>query len=92
MTAPKPTYIATVPAVAKVHRFARDAAEVAMFLDMLGLVAPDGSIVPDDARNYDMQGAGPVTTVDRGDMPTVRDLHPERCTTPAGLRNLGAAS
>lgn len=93
MTEPPPTYIATVPAAEKVRRFARGADELATFLDMLGLVQ-DGVIAPDDVRHYDLPSASPIKASPGvlEPSPTVRDLHPERCTTPAGLRNLGGAA
>jgi hypothetical protein len=72
---------------------ARDAAEARDLLEMLGLTN-GRRIVPDDNRNYDIEGSSPLKSAptSASEMPTVRDRHPERCTTPAGLRELGAAS
>lgn len=42
-------------AAATIRRHPRDTTEQREFMQMLGLVAPDGSLPPDDRRVYDIR-------------------------------------
>jgi len=78
-----PTYNETAPAARYVKRIAWDEDDERMLLDLLGLVGPDGEIVPDDTTVYvfktDHAGKSPGART-----PKERD----RSAVPEGLATL----
>ena len=76
-------------AVQAIKRRALDESDEEMLLDILGLVAEDGTVPPDDTTIYNIidrsnngpgaRNPGALTTASR---------HPEDLTTPPGLANL----
>lgn len=86
MTAP--TWLATLPAAKAVAKYAATPDEARELLAMLGLVDDAGRIVPDDTRQYDIEGAQPVKTTPKGAQLWEPPARPETLTSPATLRVL----
>lgn len=83
----EPTWLATLPAAKAVVLHAATTDEARELLDMLGLV-DGGRIVPDDTRQYDIEGAQPVKTTPKGAHLWEPPDHTETFTSPPALRVL----
>jgi len=72
--------------------YARDTADALLLLEALGLIdGPDGRVIlPDDTRNYDVEGTAPDSGSTIGWRKVVPEPPADRANVPVGLRE-GAA-
>lgn len=86
MNTPALSWSVNALTAAKVRRYAIDADDERLLLDILGIVDDCGNVLPDDVRNYDVEGNAPDSGSTIGWRRVVPEPPTDRRHVPAGLR------